>query len=229
MNMLSPSLPSPGSDNDNHAEVAPAMPIAQKKLVIEGALSAYLSPDSLAEAMRIWEEKYSVQPTFALQRFLNEFCHGNQVLRAQRSQILQSLLRALSGADGRPLETSRLPAARTPAVENVAVQCCTLLIEALLDRAPGDMKVKMRLYVLDHLPAMRLAQGPHRALYAWLSQQYRVPNDIVVELEALRHLVNLAYVALCEFVGPVKADKLLHEAVVFTELNFSDYPARRLL
>jgi hypothetical protein len=227
MNMLSTSLPSP--DTDNSPEVAPTMPIAQKKLAIEGALSAYLSPDILAEAVRIWEEKYSVQPTFALQRFLNEFCHGNHVLRAQRSQILQSLLRALSGADGRPLETSRFPAARKPAFENVAVQCCTMLIESLFDRAPGDMQVKMRLYMLDHLPAMRLPQGPHRALYAWLSQQYRVPTDIVVAPETLRHLVNLAYVALCEFIGPVKADKLLHDAVVFTELHFDDYPARRLL
>lgn len=227
MSTLSPSLPSP--DTDHTTEVAPAMPIAQKKLAIEGALSAYLSPDILAEAVRIWEEKYSLQPTFALQRFLNEFCHGNHALRAQRSQILQSLLRALSGADGRPLETSRIPVVRKPALENVAVQCCTVLIEAVFERVPGEMQVKMRLYMLDHLPAMRLPQGPHRALYAWLSQQYRVPTDIVVAPESLRQLVNLAYVALCEFIGPVKADKLLHDAVVFTELNFDDYPVRRLL
>lgn len=215
-------------ENDT-PETTTVMPIAQKKLAIASALTPFLSPDALEEAMRIWEEKYSVQPTFALQRFLNEFCHAGSTLRAQRSQMLQSLLRALSGADGRPLETSRIPVARAVVAENVAVQCCTQLIEAVFDRAPGDMHVKMRLYLLDHLASMKLLQGPHRALHAWLSQQYRVPTDVAIEVDALHHLVNLTYVSLCEYLGPVKADRLLHDAVVFTELHFDDYPARRLL
>ncbi len=214
------------------------MTIAQKKLAIEGALTPYLSDDNLMQALRIWEEKYALQPTFALQRFLNEFC-DSATLKAQRSQILQSLIRALSGADGKPLDASRrserstaaTTAASAPVVaaSNAAVQCCTQLVEAVFARTPGDMHVKMRLFILQSLPGMKLPQMAQRAVHAWLSQQYRIPADVSIEEKALRHLVNLAYISLCEFLGPVKADQILHEAVVATELAVRDFPVRQLL
>lgn len=213
------------------------MTIAQKKLAIEGALTPYLTDDNLMQALRIWEEKYALQPTFALQRFLNEFC-DSATLKAQRSQILQSLIRALSGADGKPLDTSRRPergtaapatAAPVVAASNSAVQCCTQLVEAVFARTPGDMHVKMRLFILQSLPGMKLPQMAQRAVHAWLSQQYRIPADVSIEEKALRHLVNLAYISLCEFLGPVKADQILHEAVVATERTVRDFPVRQLL
>lgn len=236
---MSNKTPGPGlllPDDQPDTEKTTAMVIAQKKVAIEGALSAYLPQDSIGNVVRIWEEKYALQPTFALQRFLNEFCN-NETLKSQRSQILQSLIRALSGADGRPLEGSTSSAiaamaasvATPAAANNAAVQCCTRLIENVFARTPGDMHVKMRLYLIGNLPGMKLPQASVRALQAWLSQQYRIPADISIEDKALRHLVNLSYISLCEFLGPVKADQLLHEAVVLTESAVPDYPVRNLL
>lgn len=212
---------------------AGTMTITQKKIAIEGALTPYLSDDHLLRAVRIWEEKYSQQPTFALQRFINEFC-DNATLMAQRSQILQSLIRALSGADGRPLDKPMLvPESRQ--AEHVAVtmkdgliECFSQLVEAVFARTPGDMHIKIRLFLLENLTGMKLPALSQRALHAWLSQQYRIPSDVMLEEKALRHLVNLVYISLCEFMGPVKADKLLHEAVTATE-STCRFPVRQLL
>lgn len=228
-------LPDDTQTPDTH-DTTP-MTIAEKKLAIEGALTPYLSDDNLMQALRIWEEKYALQPTFALQRFLNEFC-DSATLKAQRSQILQSLIRALSGADGKPLDGRRreavaarpaTAAAAPVAASNTAVQCCTQLVEEVFRRTPGDMHVKMRLFMLQSLPSMKLPQMTQRAVHAWLSQQYRIPADVNIEEKALRHLVNLAYISLCEFLGPVKADQILHEAVVSTERSVQDFPVRQLL
>lgn len=216
------------------------MSISQKKAAIQGALSGYLSDDRLDHALLVWEEKYSEQPTFALQRFINEFC-DNSTLSAQRSKILQSLIKALSGADGRPLDKPMgIPELNTPAelqaspasrpVSNTddSIACCTKLIETVFSQLPGDMHVKIRLYLIDNLPGMKLNGMTQRAVHAWLSQQYRIPNDIHMEEKALRHLINLTYISLCEFLGPIKADRMLHEAVVTTEMHHS-LPVRHLL
>lgn len=224
--------PTPQAITRTQGKDAKTMTIAQKKIAIEGALTPYLSDDHLNRAIRIWEEKYAQQPTFALQRFINEFC-DNATLMAQRSQILQSLIRALSGSDGRPLNRPMTTEASQPTParatkDNGSIQCFSHLVEAVFSRTPGDMHIKIRLFLLENLPAMKLPPLSHRAIQAWLSQQYRIPEDIVLEEHAMRHIVNLVYVSLCEFMGPVKADRLLHDAVTLTE-SASQFPVRRLL
>lgn len=210
------------------------MSISQKKIAIEGALTPYLSDDHLMRAICIWEEKYSQQPTFALQRFINEFC-DSATLVAQRSQILQSLIRALSGADGRPREApplqykeeTKIPSS-TQAVADESIMCFSALIESVFASTPGDMHIKMRLFLIENLPGMKLPAMAQRALHAWLSQQYRIPDDVRIEEKALRHLINLTYISLCEYLGPVKADRLLHDAITATEER-STFPVRQLL
>lgn len=236
--MSTESLKQPSSTTANprvqpDKEASP-MSISQKKLAIEGALTPYLSDDHLMRAICIWEEKYSQQPTFALQRFINEFC-DNATLVAQRSQILQSLIRALSGADGRPRETAPIQykeAANIPsitqAVADESIVCFSILVESVFSRTPGDMHIKMRLFLIENLQGMKLPAMAQRALHAWLSQQYRIPDDVRIEEKALRHLINLAYISLCEYLGPVKADRLLHDAITTTEER-SRFPVRQLL
>lgn len=236
--MSTDSLKKPSSDAVTHrtqpAKEANIMSISQKKLAIEGALTPYLSDDHLMRAVRIWEEKYSQQPTFALQRFINEFC-DSATLVAQRSQILQSLIRALSGADGRPREKPPLQYkeeikvySNTQAVADESIVCFSTLIESVFSSTPGDMHIKMRLFLIENLPGMRLPAMAQRALHAWLSQQYRIPDDVRIEEKALRHLINLTYISLCEYLGPVKADRLLHDAITATE-GRSTFPVRQLL
>lgn len=230
---LENTIPDTPDSPHSKGKEANTMTITQKKLAIEGALTPYLNDDHLLRALRIWEEKYSQQPTFALQRFINEFC-DTATLMAQRSQILQSLIRALSGTDGRPkdkpmtTDEATAPAIRAAGKPDGSIDSFSHLIDDVFTRTPGDMHVKIRLYLLENLPGMKLPLLTQRALHAWLSQQYRIPDDIRIDEQALSHLINLCYISLCEFMGPVKADKLLHDAVVATESRCR-FPIRRLL
>ena len=213
------TLPESTTSTINTGNEVPTMTIAQKKLAIEGALSPFLSDDHLLRAIRIWEEKYSQQPTFALQRFMNEFC-DSATLMAQRSQILQSLIRALSGADGRPKDKPMTPAHAASIInastsqhveQDRSIESCVFLLSEVFSRVPGDMHIKIRLYILDNLPSMKLPMLTQRSIHAWLSQQYRIPEDIHVDKQALSHLINLCYISLCEFMG------LSKQTVYFTK------------
>jgi len=55
-----------------------------------------------------------------------------------------------------------------------------------------------------------------KALAAWVGDANEV-FEVAFPTDDKRVLVNLAYIALCEYVGPVKADQLLSESIKQTE------------
>lgn len=225
------------NDNDSPVPETTPMTLAHKRQAISGALMPYLSEENLESALALWESKYASQPTFALQRFLSEFC-TTATLSAQRSQILQSLIKALSGADGKPLARAGNRAGLAQPVPPVgahqadpSVTVFARLVENLLGLLAGDLGIKTRLYLLENLATLKLPIMVQRDLRAWLSQQYVIPATTRIEEDALRQMVNLAYVALCEYLGPVKTDSLLHEAIQITERETRDagFAVRKLL
>lgn len=226
------------------------MDIAQKKLVIQQVLSTYLQGDSLTEAVIIWELKYSRQPAFAFQGFLSEIC-TTPALTAQRSRILQSLLRALTGEDGRllkePREPSSAPAAtamqaepapvlRSPVIrdrlspqEEEALNGCVQLVNTVFSRTPSDMNARMREILLEKLPALDLSIPAETAVKAWLSEGAPGPQDVYIAEGALREIVRLVHGGLCEFLSRGRADQVLKEALQQTESYYrGSFPLRKL-
>jgi len=214
------------------------MNIAQKKIIIEKALSPWLSGESLGEAVIIWELRYSQQPTLAFQRFLSDIC-TTPALNASRTKILQALIRALTGENGMPLKTPRdefaAPAAATmakmasppPAIPSAAfspsaqdeeaLQACVQLVNTVFARTPGDMNARMRELLLENLPALDLSRPAEAAVKAWLSEGASAPEGVFIAEGSLREIVRLLHVALCESVSRARADQLLKEALQQTE------------
>ena len=206
------------------------MDFAQKRNAIEMGLMPFLNDEYLHRALQIWEEKYSQQPTFALQRFIAELCN-TAALHAQRSQILQSVIRSLTAPQEMPKVAA--PAQVSSTKEMIAASaevlaCFSLLVETLINRCPEKDAIRLRLYLLENLPKLPVAPAVRRALHAWLSQLYTL-NNIPLEVEAMRHLVNLTYIALCEYFGPIQADRLMHESVIRLETQHPEWPVRKLL
>ena len=48
---------------------------------------------------------------------------------------------------------------------------------------------------------------------AFFSQGYSLPTSFYIEIKTMRECINLVYIALCEVLGPVKADDVLHNAI----------------
>lgn len=225
------------------------MDIAQKKIVIQQVLSSYLQGESLTEAVIIWEIKYSRQPAFAFQGFLSEIC-TTPALTAQRSRILQSLLRALTGEDGRLLKEPRsttatlaaenvaepAPVLRAPVIrdrlspqEEEALNGCVQLVNTVFARTPGDMNARVREILMEKLPALDLSLPAEAAVKAWLTEGAPGPQDVYIAEGALREIVRLVHGGLCEFLSRGRADQVLKEALQQTENYYrGSFPLRKL-
>jgi hypothetical protein len=206
------------------------MEFEQKKLAIEQGLTPFLGGEPLANALRLWEAKYSRGHTFALTGFISELGDG-AALAAPPAKVLQSLFRALNNPPA-SLPAHRDRAASTTEAQGSpghAIHTCTLLVDTMIDRLPPDKGEEIRRYMLDHLERLPQPTPVLNAIRAWLGQRRTIV--LPIPETALTRLVNLAYVGLCEYVGPIKADRVLHEAVLMVETANagSGFPVRRLL
>ncbi len=226
------------------------MDIAQKKIVIQQVLSNFLQGESLTEAVIIWELKYSRQPAFAFQSYLSEIC-TTPALITQRSKILQSLLRALTGEDGKllkqprpefntaatvaPLQPANLPD-RTPAIrdrlsaqEEEALLGCVQLVNTVFSRTPSDMNARMREVLLEKLPQLDLSLPAEEAVRAWLAEGALGPENVYIAEGALREMVSLVHGTLCEFLSRGRADQVLKDALRQTESYYrGSFPLSKL-
>ncbi len=206
------------------------MEFEQKKMAIEQGLMPFLSGESLGSAMQLWKTKYSGDPTFALVRFVNELCEST-TLTAPSTKVLQSLIRALNKSPD-PMLARRDQATRIPeirGIQNDAIRACFLLVDTLMERLPLDKGAGVRQYMLDHLNRLQQPEPVLNAIRAWLSQRQIIVLPITEKV--LTRVINLTYVALCEYEGPTKADRALHEAVQIVEKATvdSEFPVQRLL
>ncbi|MDG4552566.1 MAG: hypothetical protein P9F19_00600 [Candidatus Contendobacter sp.] len=206
------------------------MEFEQKKMAIEQGLTPFLNGEPLGYALRLWELKYAGDPVFALVRFVNEL-YESAGLTAPRTKVLQNLIRALNKLPD-PISRAQGQTAHSSGVEeghDDAIHICFLLVDALIDRLPHDEGAGVRRYMLDHLKQLRQPEPVLNVIRARLSQRHAIAIPIPTAI--LTQVINLAYVALCEYEGPTKADRTLHEAVLIVEKATpgSKFPVRRLL
>lgn len=219
--------------------------VVQKRQAVEEGLRPFLPNDYLQDILEFWELHYSHEPAFVLQRFLNEIC-TTAGLKAQRSQMLQSVLLALSARErenqpaikktklGKPVLRSADSLNIAPRVTDdqqaqVLMQCFTALSQRLFTTAPAQIDRSLRLYLMDTIPKLKVGSDCIHALRLWTGTDMEAPPTSVLNIEEMQQVINLIYSALCEYIGPVKADRQLSMAVKFLEENHPQWPIRQLL
>ncbi|HPE73032.1 MAG: hypothetical protein KDJ22_16020 [Candidatus Competibacteraceae bacterium] len=207
----------------------------EKRIAVEQGLMPFFDGERLLLALQIWEERYSNEPIFGLTRFVNELCDST-ALQAQRGKVLQALIQTLlssSSPDHAP-QLDAAPPVRVAHSSHVpqhdATWTCMLLVDTLMRGLSQEKSDGVRLYMLNNLGDLRQPEAAQTALRAWLNQQQNTISVSIAE-SVLTRIVNLAYVALCEYEGPIKADHMLHNAVLTIErmATESSFPVRRLL
>lgn len=229
------------------------MNVAEKKILIEKALSPYLSGEQLLEALIIWELRYSRQTTAAFQGFLSDIC-TTPALSSQRTRILQSLIRTLTSEDGKLLTTFKAPesiaTATSPSQIDLAsnhADACILrdkltarekdalhggmqLINTLFARTPGDINSHMRENLSKKLPDLNLSSQASTAVKAWLSGEGNTPDGVLITESSLRDMVRILHASLCECVSLTRADQLIKDALQQTESYYQgSFSLRKLL
>lgn len=179
---------------------------------ITAALSTVLDPQQTAQAVGLWREKYSTQPTFSVQYFVRDCCTLFGV-NSLRNQMVQILVQELNNQRMKPVtEKAKSTANNQNTDTEAAVLTFQFLFRALMDNAGPLRGREISRYVAENLAKMSLANDVRRSLELWLNGDMPL-IEAAVPVPMLVKMVNRAYIGLCEYCGPVKADQILHECV----------------
>ena len=179
----------------------------------------FIHGKTLANALFLWDEKYSHQPTFALQHYLRELCSDLEIAH-MRSRMLQALVitfssvqddlhrRASDRHPSKPTSTSAAPKTTSSPI----LLMFMALVEELIEAPRSEMSTRIRLYILENLIKVPLSAQERGAFNSWLNQIEPLTGT-TPNITTMQQVINLAYVALCEYLGPIKADQFLQNAV----------------
>ncbi|ACL71310.1 conserved hypothetical protein [Thioalkalivibrio sulfidiphilus HL-EbGr7] len=197
--------------------------LRRRRRAIYTGLCSLMDEAAAREGLGLWEREFSDKPVYALHDFLARICRqaGQE---ARRGELHRALVRALSldeadlAPDPGPSDRGAVPAASAspppPAgAMTVFESMYGTIMEGLVQR---QVETGVRVRVLQRLVGLGLPAGLRGQVTDWITgEASQLPQ--AVGLEGLRGLLHLTYVAACEEVGPVSADRLLAEAVRVTE------------
>jgi len=207
----------------------------QKRRAIEEALTPFIQGKALAHALFLWDEKYAEQRNFALQHFLRELCETT-ALAPLRSRMLQALIQALSKLQDEMISEAQQNTAakrkswtlKKQSSTNPELAMFMSFVDSLIEHAGGELAMRIRLFVLDNLDSTTIATQLRWDLHAWLSQMTPL-TETRLDIKSMQQVINLAYVALCEYLGPIKADAILQNTVSRVQRAYPALSVQRLL
>ncbi len=225
--------------------------IEHNRRAVYSALSAVCTDRSLLEqAFFFWEDNYSQQASFRVSQYIDALMQEVGLTQGQRRELSVALYAAMGKPDQalaviptvlrRNTATAQAAAAAAPSAPRPAAAAgqsaaSTVLGELLTQLVDGATRARK----LDDLQELldfsgnTLAPASARAAAAWLKNELRDAHSFASQVleEDRRAVVNVAYVALCEAVGPAAADRVLGQAVQQAERVPAalDFSPRQLL
>ncbi|WP_179526977.1 hypothetical protein L0Y47_18385 [Ectopseudomonas composti] len=214
------------------------MRLSLRRRAIYTGLAGHFSDEEVWPLLALWENKYAEQPPFALNEFLAEVVLRTE-RKLERARLYRELVGALTGPPAQLLpdpeeqlaawRQGRNEAVRQVATPDSAAQTTFLaLSQALQEQLDSAQQAALRRFAAGNLSGMGVSSELSTRLRIWLEQG---GGDGVASLglEQLRKLLNLLYIGLCEFLGPVRADRILSQAVNRVEEQGAEFSPRRLL
>lgn len=214
------------------------MRLSLRRRAIYTGLAGHFSDEEVWPLLALWESKYAEQPPFALNEFLAEVVLRTE-RKVERARLYRELVGALTGPPAQLLpdpeeqlsvwRQGRNEAVRQVTTPDSAAQMTFLALNrALQAQLDGGQQAALRRFAVGNLSGMGVNSELSTRLRLWFEQG----NDEGVAslgLEQLRKLLNLLYIGLCEFLGPVRADRVLSQAVSRVEEQGVEFSPRRLL
>lgn len=214
------------------------MSLSTRRRAIYTGLAGHLPEEEVLPLLSLWEAKYADKPPFALNEFLAEA--GQRCGRKlERARLYRELVGALTGPASAllPDPAPRLQAWRSgegrgaeevSGPDALARQTFDALSQALFAQLDAAVVPRLRRFAAGNLNGMRVDAELRLRLRGWLEQGGSLQLT-ALGLEHLRVLLNLLYIGLCEYLGPVAADQALTRAVRQAEtLNLALAPQKLL-
>ena len=175
--------------------------LEQKRMAIERGLSQFLSGDILQRVLQYWESHYGNQPSFVLNRFLNEVC-SDYNMREQRKDMLRQVLQEIANVEREQRHQGKAK------VQNTAVHSDDLseafayfwqqvmLVVDFNDQAEFDKVILKRIQ-----PYIFVKSLNHLDVY---------DDELISRIAPKNYaaILTVVYACYCEFYGPTKADQV---------------------
>ncbi|EUJ10904.1 hypothetical protein Meth11DRAFT_1735 [Methylophilaceae bacterium 11] len=198
------------------------MDLKTRRRAIYTGMRPYFDDAALLAAMHLWQVKYSDKPKFAFTEFLSECCQDKD-LRSQRTHILSSIFKALDMPERDllpdPFDIAEHQVASMPLAVHGCDDVTTVFVHLfrhLLGALAEKEVLSVRLAILNQLDKLNLDALRKAFLRDWLDKRASA-LPLSYSLETMRQIINFSYVAICESMGPVKADQLLANVIKASE------------
>ncbi|PTS85530.1 hypothetical protein DBR00_07070 [Pseudomonas sp. HMWF032] len=214
------------------------MSLATRRRAIYTGLAGHFAEDELLAVLALWENKYADKPPFALNEFLGEVAATCE-RKLERTKLYRELVGALTGPlsallpDPEPQLLSwrqRMGVAAPLRVgtDSQARHTFEALSRVLFNALDAGLLPRLQHFVAGNLSNLSGSNVQRLRVRAWLEQGAEL-EPAGLGLEQLRQLLNLLYIGLCEYLGPVVADQRLTHAVQQVEALHLALAPRKLL
>ena len=209
--------------------------------VVEKVLQGYLDGEDLNSAVKLWDRQYSNQPMDKLSFFVFEIATSS-TLRSLRKQILSELEEQLiqektqeeipTVAVQQAAEVKTMPIVEAVAMEMKQAQQDSQVeaivnSDALNDMFAGLLSAlksfdqKELLSVFDeYLQDVQGIPGFIRDELLLVAFSNHQVNYLMYDEQHIRTALNVIYSVVCEYIGPVKADRLFSTTVAQVEQKY---------
>lgn len=201
--------------------------ILRRRAIYTG-MRPYFDDQKLLGAINLWQAEYSHKPKFALSVFIARCCDTPE-LKDERAKILKSIFIALELAPDELLSdpfvelksVSKALAAGSASDSSQQTVMFVALLNQLFSKFNKADEKQIRYIVLELLAEVKTDRMRMMYIREWFAKNTQILEG-QFELEVLQKLVNICYMAMCQQLGPVKADQYLAQAIKETEPLASD-------
>lgn len=194
------------------------MDLIQRRRAIYTGLRPFFNDMELTNALALWEQDFSQKPKFALNVFIARCCNTPE-LKEKRGEILRAVIYAMDLPLDRLLpdpqqlfeSDAEYKAAVNHRLDNETA-VFVVLLTALLKQFDYATQGGIRNFLVENLHKLKLEARSAQRIREWLSGQ-STQLAANYKIEVLQQLVNITYIVMCQYAGPVKADQLLAQAL----------------
>lgn len=197
------------------------MTMATKRRAVFTVLSQYVSDDALWQIMWRWQNKFADKAQFELNGFLSE-CKDIKGVAENRAQLYRQLIGIMMDRHAvlkpDPLDDMLVYQAEQVQRGNMQdsgvvnwTQSFSTVLKAIFQNLRSDTARHIKQFASE-----QAVRNPMSAEFVYAFTLWEPTQLLHVEeydVSDLRRLLNIIYIGMCEYLGPVEADRILSAGI----------------
>ena len=193
--------------------------INQKKRAINLALLNYLDPNKAATAADIWLNEFSHKPAFELQTYISRITSEFNIM-ISRKDIQHSIIKMLLTDNNELKKDNYAIKNSSTEIKTTILQPSHIVFSLLITRWLNEvydinrnLSLSIKQYIYNNLIKLHLSFDEILNIKRWLNANDKTFYIKNLSNEQMKKIFHFCYVGSCEYIGPVKTDKIVSDVV----------------